>query len=418
MVLRGLSGLLVLTIALASGAGGPAQAASADGGGDALAGRLVALEQAKAEQLRRALVRAGATAAARRLAGQAAALAGAGSELTRWLRSPAGPGCTVGLLAFQQRGDRLWAIAGPPGRLVEVPLTASVAEVAEQARLMIAELDGGAVTGGGYQAPLVALRRALYDPAEPHLRGCTQLVVSPVGPVTGVPLHALVTRPDPRRALPRPHFLVEDVAVTYVPSLVLWTAPPAAALADEAVLAPAASEPELGGVALELRGRQRQNPAAVVHAGPDARRQVLRAALQQRQRVHVLAHGERATGRLPARLRMADGVVTPAELARVPGGAGLVVLSGCEMAPVPGAGRAAEPGFVPSLLAGGARRVLAAFLAVRDGEAAELMAAFDAALAAPVGPAEALARAQRQRIARLEAPHPRLWAGHTLYGGP
>src|SRR5262245_1187482 len=97
-----LTGLLVVAIALASGAGGgPAHAAAAAGGGDAVAGRLVALEQAKAEHLRRALLKAGATAAARRLAGQAAALAGPASELNRWLRSPAGPVCPVGLLAFQ-----------------------------------------------------------------------------------------------------------------------------------------------------------------------------------------------------------------------------------------------------------------------------------------------------------------------------
>ncbi|MGE0641397.1 MAG: CHAT domain-containing protein [Thermoanaerobaculia bacterium] len=115
-----------------------------------------------------------------------------------------------------------------------------------------------------------------------------------------------------------------------------------------------------------------------------------------------------------------DGVVTPPELAALGLRTELVVLSGCRTA-LPANGTASASAMASlsgSLLAAGARSVLASLWEVDDASTAALMEQFYFRLAAGDRPAEALRAAQNRLADDSRWADPRHWAGFVLTGDP
>ncbi len=114
-----------------------------------------------------------------------------------------------------------------------------------------------------------------------------------------------------------------------------------------------------------------------------------------------------------------DSGLSVRRLTQGPVRASLVVLASCTTAYV-ARFRGNPRGVVKSnlaeaLLAGGAGAVVAASWGVKDRQSAAQMRVFYRHLHT-LGPAGALALAQRDRIARLRPPHPRYWAFYAVYG--
>lgn len=115
-----------------------------------------------------------------------------------------------------------------------------------------------------------------------------------------------------------------------------------------------------------------------------------------------------------------DSLGAPA-LAKLEAQSSLVVLASCTTAYAArfrGGARLLTKQPLPEvLLNAGVGAVIAASWGVKDAQSRAQMAIFYRHLESH-GPAEALALAQRERIARLNPPHPRYWAFYALYGAP
>jgi CHAT domain-containing protein len=272
---------------------------------------------------------------------------------------------------------------------------------------------------------LEALHAALIAPlrAAGALRGARHLVVVPHGPLVQLPFAAL-------RDAATGRFLLEDLVIRYASS--------AAALAHveerarqtvlpERVAVFAPFPDRLPGTAAEaeaIRGGWQVDRVM----GSRATERRVRSALGRAQLVHLATHTVlEPTDPLRSRLELApdrshgsDGRLEVREIVATPIAAPWVFLSGCETA-VAGAWQAAfGRGDDLSTLAdafiwAGALGVVGTLWRVPDRGSAALAGRFYAHLAA-AGPAEALARAQRDLLATAEFSAPYHWAGHLLTG--
>ncbi len=317
-------------------------------------------------------------------------------------------------------------------------------------------------------APSDVLARLSHLLLPQRLPAGSELRIVPDGRLFYLPFELL---PDPERS---GRNLVERFAVSYLPSISVLAhlrSPAAtarwnvAALADpELPIRPAAGGsssladllaqrfglPPLPGAAREARdAAARLGEPSAVELGRAATEAKLRQRAGEGVRVlHIAAHtvvdeslaggvalflapGNRATdpGGAPGDAALAtadDGLVTAAELARMPLEVDLAVLSGCRTAVAEtgmtggdgaGGGRALAS-LSGALLGAGSRGVVASLWEVGDAATAALMEQFYFELARGVRPATALRRA-KLRLARdprwAEAPG---WAGFVLLGDP
>lgn len=288
------------------------------------------------------------------------------------------------------------------------------------------ELELGDDLQGRELLPLLTLaRRELLAGAEPELSRARRLIVLPDGLLRAIPFAALGARGDAGGAA-RPRFLVEEVALAFAPCLGLVRAarPPAQV---ELFL------PRYGGPSGELAGPAAEAAAIaealplVRHLGARASAGALAAALAAASPTtafHFAGHGLAdldARGAPASLLLFPEGEsLTIAAATRRSTASPLVVLASCTTAYAArfrdGARRLASPNLAEALLAAGARRVVAASFAVKDRQSALQLRTFYRALAWR-GPAEALALAQRQAIAAIRPPHPRVWAFYSVLGG-
>lgn len=267
----------------------------------------------------------------------------------------------------------------------------------------------------------------------------------------------------PFELLPAPQgggALIERIAVSYLPSLsvlVHLRAPAAnarwrlAALADPALpptvgsgvagtfaglLARRFGLPSLPGAVREARSAARflGEPSAVDIGGAATEPLLRERAVEGSRVLHIAAHtvvDEGLAGGVALFLAAgkesdsaSDGLVTAAELARLPLTTDLAILSGCRTALAetsaaggPGEGRALAS-LSGALLGAGAAGVVASLWQVGDAATAALMEQFYFELARGVRPALALRRA-KLRLAHdprwSDAP---AWAGFVLLGDP
>lgn len=321
-----------------------------------------------------------------------------------------------------------------PRRTLVFALTADTVQVLElavgapelHARVRAARGHLGRADASERALPaLEVLHAVLITPlvAAGALTGRSHLVIVPHGPLVQLPFAALL---DPVTG----RYLVEDHVVRYATS--------AAALAElegrarrvrppERVVVFAPFPDRLPGTAAEaeaVRGAGRVDRVVGARA---TERRVL-AALGRSQLVHLATHAvlepaEPLHSRLElaaGRWRAGDGRLEVREVLASRVAAPWVYLSGCETA----AGGAWQTAFgrgddlstlADAFTWAGALGVIGTLWRVPDRGSAALAERFYAYLATH-GPAEALARAQRDLLARAEYRTPYHWAGHLLTG--
>jgi CHAT domain-containing protein len=153
--------------------------------------------------------------------------------------------------------------------------------------------------------------------------------------------------------------------------------------------------------------------------GPEATVATVLRRLDGMARLHLACHGEQdLTGSTPARIHLADGVVTIRDLARLDlAAAELAVLSACET--VQGTAPLADEALTvaSAIQLAGFRHVVGTLWAVPDGVAPRFADAFYRALAA-AGPDRG-AHALHAAVRVLRARYPRAahaWAGYVHVG--
>jgi tetratricopeptide (TPR) repeat protein len=282
-------------------------------------------------------------------------------------------------------------------------------------------------------ADLAALSRTLLGPAAPLSAGPLRIAAD--GPLRYLPFELL---PDPA-AEQSP--LVDRLAVVYLPSASMLAAPPPAGSPPALDLA-GFGDPVLPRTFLFERFNLGPLPAAagelaaVVHAlggrrqlftGAAATERAVRTTVLRGARVlHLATHTviDERPGHGAAILLTPeggdDGLLTPEEIAKLDGRAGLTVLAACRTALANEPGGLGETGALASLtgafLAAGSRGVVATLWDVDDAATAAFMVQLYDRLGRGDPPAEALRRAKLRLRADPRWNRPSLWAGYVLIG--
>ena len=294
------------------------------------------------------------------------------------------------LLLYFEAGDELWLIAAADLRVHAHRLSASPATVRDLAHRFLArpdDLDTAAALG-----KILLPAGALGAP------GSTFYVVTD-GVLGNLPFAAL--RREGR-------YLVEDHAVTYVPSVNVLAAiegRPRAGYGPSVVLADSRGD-------LPWAAREARDVAARLHVTPRIAGDATLERLRHASRADVL-HLATHTGLGPRGpwLALAGGDVTAERVVTGKIAPRLVVLASCASAARRGKGMWGSLG--AAFLVAGSRAVLASLWSIEDEAARELFLRFYAKGGAGE-PAAALARAQRSFIADGRAPS--VWAPFVVFG--
>lgn len=255
---------------------------------------------------------------------------------------------------------------------------------------LLADLDG--------EAPIGRAGRRAED------RAGTEIDLLAVGPLAGAALASL--RIGDRLA-------IADLRIARVPGVlprVAPTAAPAGAPAGAPVGAPRAvllGDPR-GDLPASLAETTRLAArfGAGAHVGAEATRAAL-ATARGADLLHVSAHTRLDAG--GAALLLADGAVTPADLARLAPGPRRVVLASCGAAA--GTDDTGDGSLAHAFLDAGAEHVVATKWTIADGDAARLVVAFYDA-GGDRDPIRGLAAAQQRLAGTLQA---RTWASFEVF---
>jgi CHAT domain-containing protein/tetratricopeptide (TPR) repeat protein len=285
---------------------------------------------------------------------------------------------------------------------------------------------------------------ALLRPAAAQLAGRTRWVIVPDDALWDLPFQALVT--------PSGRYLVEDVAVSYVPSLTVLrevVSRRAATKADRpaarALLA--LGNPSFAGAAppperLALRssglvplpeaerevrtlGRLYGASASTVLVGAEAREDVLKRQAGGFRVLHLATHGELdAAAPLRSHVLLTpgsaeeDGVLEAGEIMNLPLKAELVVLSACETGRGRITGGEGLIGLSWALFVAGTPTSVVSQWKIDSTSTSEFMVALHRHLRASprAAKAQALRAASRALLAKPAYRHPFYWAGFVMMG--
>ncbi len=351
---------------------------------------------------------------------------GAGPRTAAALRDSSGDG-TVLEYFLGETDLYLWVIRRDSIRMTDLGARSPV--LAAAARVHHALAHGTAPP----PADLADLSRTLLGPAAPLATG--RLLIAADGPLRYLPFELLA---DPAAAQSP---LVDRLAVVYLPSASLLAAPaprerapaldlagfgdpvlPRTFLFERFNLGPLpAAAGELTAVARALGGRRQ------LFTGAAATERAFRTAVVHGARVvHLATHTviDERPGHGAAILLTPeggdDGLLTPEEIAKLDGRAGLTVLAACRTALAADPGETADTGALASLtgafLAAGSRGVVATLWDVDDAATAAFMVQLYDRLGRGDPPAEALRRAKLRLRADPRWNRPSLWAGYVLIG--
>jgi len=355
---------------------------------------------------------------------------GASPRIAAELRDHAGDG-TVLEYFLGETDLYLWVIRRDGIKLIDLGVHTPV--LAAAARVHHALAHGTAPP----PADVAGLSRTLLGPAAPL--GDGPLRIAADGPLRYLPFELLADPTSER--IP----LVDRLAVVYLPSASMLAAPetrehapaldlagfgdpvlPRTFLFERFNLAPLpAAAGELTAVAHALGGRRQ------LFTGAAATERAFRTAVVHGARVvHLATHTviDERPGHGAAILLTPegadDGLLTPEEIAKLDGRAGLTVLAACRtaLAPDPGetGGSVLDSGALASLtgafLAAGSRGVVATLWDVDDAATAAFMIQLYDRLGRGDPPAEALRRAKLRLRADPRWNRPSLWAGYVLIG--
>lgn len=362
--------------------------------------------------------------------------------------------------------DRGWAFLLRHGRVLAAPVPGGAARMAALVAKVRASLDSGRRPPPAFDTQAAAdLYDALLRPFPAALDGARALVVAPSGPLLSLPFGVLLTGPASPDALAAAPWLVQRVAVAHVPSPASFVSlrqqagrsraaapwlgfggvqPPT--LAQAGATFPAAScgraagllarLPPLPGTRLELDAVRQilgGSPADQLLGPAFTRDALLHADLQRARILHFATHAILPTdlpcisepglvvSTPPAARDAAATFLTSSDVATLKLDADLVILSACNSGGAQdGAGGESLSGLARSFLHAGTRALLVTHWAVNDRTTAYLVA-LTAAKLGEVGPAAALAAAQRQMIAEAQGDlalqaHPFYWAPLAAVG--
>ena len=292
-----------------------------------------------------------------------------------------------------------------------------------------------------FAEPAARLYRALLAPAREALSRARRVVIVPDGPLWELPFQALRS--------PAGRFLIEDVAVSYAPSLSVLRDMRArrrqAGRADAALLA--LGNPDLGAGArrgppsalmsssleplpeteTQVReiARLYEPGTAVVKVGAAARESWLKAEAPRYRILHLATHGvlddasplySELVLAAPAPGDHDDGLLEAREILDLDLGADLTVLSACETGR--GGARAGEGliGMTWAFFVAGCPTSVASQWKVEAASTTRLMVAFHRELRGGHAPAEALRLAALAQLRRRDRRHPFYWAGFVAMG--
>ncbi|MGH9822654.1 MAG: CHAT domain-containing tetratricopeptide repeat protein, partial [Blastocatellia bacterium] len=282
----------------------------------------------------------------------------------------------------------------------------------------------------------------LLGPAKSQLSGKTDLIIIPDGPLWNLPFQALQSSPG--------HFLVEDFALSYAPSLTALRTMSESKSNEakdpshsEALLAfgnPAISigpatrtnQPDREGEFCPLPQAEVQirelagiyGEHAVVYTGAQATEERFKAEAPNFRILHIASHSfvdnvnpmysQILLARVPDGGE--DGLLEAWEIMRLRLHADLVVLSSCDSAR--GRVRRGEGmvGLAWAFFAAGCPSMVASHWSVEDESTARLMVQFHLKLRNGLSTAEALRQAQLDMLKDKRYAHPFYWAGFALIG--
>jgi CHAT domain-containing protein/Tfp pilus assembly protein PilF len=282
----------------------------------------------------------------------------------------------------------------------------------------------------GYAAGSQELYRLLVAPAQKELAGQAAVIVVPDGPLWDVPFHALA--PAPKR------FLIEETAVSYVPSLAVLAETVRMARTRSATPATrellalgnpgAAGLPEAEHQVREIE--KLYGGQSKILTGESATEGALKQEAGQYRVLHLASHAilddvnPMYSYAQLVKSGSDDGILEARELMQLNLKAEVLVLSACETA----RGRAAPGeginGMLWAAFVAGAPTTVASLWRVESASTSELMIGFHrhwlAARGGKGGVAKAasLRAAARELIAGGKYAHPFYWAGFVVVGSP
>jgi CHAT domain-containing protein/tetratricopeptide (TPR) repeat protein len=324
------------------------------------------------------------------------------------------------------------------------PLKPSLEKVGEDIEVLRAALENGGRLTNAYLRTAHRLYEELVEPAQAEIQGKRRLLIAPDGALHHLAFEALLTR-EARRE-PDCHFLIEDRAVSYVPSASVLSsleAPAAGAGPRKRLIAFAPAYGPPSGPREATRGGSpapplpdlegaRQEVAAIaglysetdrtVYVGLEASRESFRHA-PSAAFLHFAGHG-RLDEDHPERssLELTDGSLQVDDIFNLELSSDLVVLSACQTAGkvVTGEGLV---GLTRAFLYAGTPSVVVSLWQAVDTSARDLMVQLYTNLGRQGDKAEALRQAKlaliaqgRQTGGRLARPY--YWAPFILVGKP
>ncbi len=329
------------------------------------------------------------------------------------------PEAGAALLEYVAAGDAVTLIVVTAGERGAVTRGYTLPVSAPKLEGMVKQFrDAVATRDLGFAGPAQALYRALIDPASAQLRGRKTFVIVPDGFLWQLPFQALIG--------PRGRYLIEEVAVSYTPSLTVLNEMlrlKKQRLAGGQVLIVGAAV--LPGMRREAEGLVEIYGASKTRLllGPAADEPQIRREAPRSRIVHLAAHGVfRDENPMSSFLRVARGGAAEAgqlearDMMSLNLSAEMVVLSGCETARGGGSNGEGLIGMSWALFVAGTPTTVASQWKVDAASTSDLMLRFHRGVAESGGKSRSMQLAELAIMKRPESRHPFYWSGFMVIG--
>ncbi|MEZ5353835.1 MAG: CHAT domain-containing protein [Bryobacteraceae bacterium] len=264
-------------------------------------------------------------------------------------------------------------------------------------------------TMGAVQSHLFDLHRMLIAPLDPHLDGCTTLLIAPCHGLHELPFGALH---DGSQAL------IDRFAVSIAPSATVFalgrTRPRTAASGSLVMAVPDSANP---GIEHEARLVHEALWDSELLLGKDASLEAFTERAPGRRIVHIASHGiHRGDNPFFSGVELAGARLSLFDLQQLSLNVDLVTLSACHSGAGVSIGGDERIGVLRGFLLAGVRSVLASLWEVDDESALAFMRVFYQEVGAGADWASAARRAAIER--RAVQAHPYYWAPFLVFGDP
>jgi CHAT domain-containing protein/Tfp pilus assembly protein PilF len=317
-----------------------------------------------------------------------------------------------------------------PGSIRVIPIRVSAARLKSLAGEFHRQLASQDL---GFSTLAQQLYQLLLAPVETELKQQTGLIVLPDGPLWDVPFQALEPRPK--------HFLIEDTAISYSPSLTVLEETIHASRDEKSrpleLLAlgnPANSAEKLPEAERQVRELQKlygENRSHVL-TGPAATEEAFKTEAGKYRVVHIASHAilDDASPMYShillakAGTSAEDGILEAREVMDLDLDADMVVLSACDTARGEAVAGEGITGLLWAMFLGGSHTTVASLWRIESSSTSELMVEFhrhwleNRSSAGAMAKASAMRAAARKLIASERYSHPFYWAGFIVAGSP